>query len=120
MTAYGVRRALFTLAGIAGAAALVWTATLFDRHTNAGYWYATGLLIGAGLSVVVSQLLGGWTKDGMPQISLPVFLVAFLPSVVVLGWVLVAAQPDANTARGHMTSWSRDLHVNGLVNDWRQ
>jgi hypothetical protein len=120
MTAYGVRRALFTLAGIAGAAALLWTASRFDGQTNTGYWYATGLLIGAGLAIVCSQILGGWTKDGMPQVSLPVFLFAFLPALVVLGWVLVAGQPDANAARGNVASWSKDLHVNGLVNDWRQ
>jgi hypothetical protein len=120
MTAYGVRRALFTLAGIAGAAALIWTATLFDRQTNTGYWYATGVLIGAGVAMAFSQLLGGWTKDGPVRFSLPVFLFAFLPAFVVLGWVMVAGQPDGNAARSHMTSWSRDLHVNGLVNDWRQ
>src|SRR4051794_21922064 len=112
MTAYGVRRGLLTLAGLAGAAAIVWTAQLFNRHTTSGYWISMALLAGAGLAIVLSQLLGGWTKDGMPRLSASVFLLGFLPALVVFGWVLTAAQPHANTARSHVTTWSRDIHVN--------
>jgi len=115
-----MRRGLFTLAGLAGAAACVWAATLFDRHTTAGYWYSVAILAGAGIAIALSQLLGGWTKDGMPHISPTVFTVAFLPAIVVFGWVLVAGQPHGNTARSHIRTWSRDIHVNGVVNDWRQ
>jgi hypothetical protein len=120
MTAYGLRRGFFTLAGLAGAAALVWTAQLFDRQTTGGYWAAMAVLAGAGLAIILSQLIGGWTKDGMPRFSAPVFLVAFLPALVVFGWVLVAGQPGGNTTRDHVLAWSKDLHVNGLVNDLRQ
>lgn len=118
--AYAMRRGLFTLAGLAGAAACVWAATLFDRHTTAGYWYSVAILIGAGMAIALSQLLGGWTKDGMPHISPTVFTVAFVPALIVVGWVLVAGQPHGNTARSHIRTWSRDLNVNGVVNDWRQ
>jgi hypothetical protein len=116
-TGYAVRRGLFTLLGVAGAVALVWCASRVDDRTTAGYWAELGLLAGAGLALVLSQLLGGWTKDGAPRVSPTVFLLGFLPALVVIGWIACAGQPDGNTVGSHVLEWSRDLHANGLVND---
>ena len=64
--------------------------------------------------MALSQLLGGWTKWGWPRFSLGVFLIGFLPVLVVGGWVLLARQPAdwMNTS-----NWSRDLGIYGAVAD---
>src|SRR5918997_201739 len=72
-------------------------------------------LIGAaGLTMALSQILGGWTKWGWPRLSAGVFLLGFLPVLVAGGWVLLARQPADffNTS-----NWSRDLGLHGVVSD---
>jgi hypothetical protein len=114
---YGPTRATVTLVAAAAAGLLVWLATQIGRGTNGGYWAAYGLIAAAGLVMALSQLLGGWTKWGFPRISGSVFLLAFVPVLVVAGWVLLAAQPDPNWFRDHVGNWSGDIHVRGLVHD---
>lgn len=117
---YEVRRGLSTMLGVAGAGALVWVAaSQFDRFTVPGYWYRMALLAAAGLAIVLSQVVGGWTKDGRPGYSPTVFVLGFVPVLLVVGWVLVADQPAANTAAAHMRAWAADIHANGLLNDFR-
>jgi hypothetical protein len=116
---YNTRRALFTLLGVAGAGALIWAATKVDDHTTGGYWTAYGLLAAAGLVLALAQVLGGWTKGGPLRVSPAVFLVAFVPALIGVGWVVAAGQP-VNTVSSHVLEWSRDLHANGLVNDLRE
>jgi hypothetical protein len=111
MTAYGVRRGLFTLLGAASALFLVWVATLPDRSTTGGYWAAYGIIAGAGLALPVSQLLGGWTKGGWPRISAGVFLLGFLPAFVVVPWILLATQPPGGWERGRLIGWTNDIGV---------
>jgi hypothetical protein len=117
---YETRRGLFTLLGVAGAGALVWASTLFDRTETDGYWARWALVAAAGLVVALSQLFGGWTKDGRLTVSPAVLLLAFLPVLVVAGWVLAAGQPGTNAVSSHVLEWSRDLHANGIVNDFRE
>ena len=64
--------------------------------------------------MALSQILGGWTKWGWPRLSAGVFLLGFLPVLLVGGWVLLARQPADffNTS-----NWSRDLGVDGVVGD---
>ena len=66
---YGLTRATTTLiaAGVAGL--LVWIATQISDSSNGGFWAVYGLIAGAGLVMALSQLLGGWTKWGMPRLS---------------------------------------------------
>ena len=78
-----------------------------------------GVLAGAGLTMALSQLFGGWTKWGMPRISAGVFLIGFLPVLVAAGWVILAGQPDANWFQRHVTSWSSSISIDGLVDDLR-
>jgi hypothetical protein len=111
-------RATFTLLGVAASAFLIWLST----HFNAGegsYWARIGLFAAAGLVLPLSQLFGGWTKWGAPRFSPLVFLIGFLPALVVGGWVILAGQPDANWIQDHVTSWSGDLHVSRLVRHLR-
>ena len=110
----GVTRGLSTLAGAAVAGILLWFATQVGAETNTEYWATYGLIAGAGLTMALSQILGGWTKWGWPRFSLGVFLIGFLPVLAVGGWILLARQPAdwMNTS-----NWSRDLGVYGLVAD---
>jgi hypothetical protein len=110
----GVARGFSTLAGAAVAGVLLWFATQVGTETTGEYWATYGLIAAAGLTMALSQILGGWTKWGWPRFSLGVFLVGFLPVLVAGGWVLLARQPAdwMNTS-----NWSRDFGVHGLVSD---
>jgi hypothetical protein len=115
----GTVRGVFTLvaAGIAGL--LIWLSTQIGKGTTGGYWAVYGILAGAGLTMALSQLFGGWTKGGRPRISLGVLLIGFLPVLVAGGWVLLAGQPDANWFQRHIVSWSGHASIDGLVDDLR-
>src|SRR5918999_4358520 len=117
--ARGVTRGLFTLLGAAAAIFLAWLAaevfTLGDTSTD--FWIAMGLIAGAGLALGLSQLFGGWTKWGVPTISPAVFLLGFLPTLVVGGWILLAKQSGSGTEESRVQGWSEDIGVGGLVND---
>jgi hypothetical protein len=110
----GVTRGISTLAGAAVAGILLWFATQVGAETTSEYWATYGLIAAAGLTMALSQILGGWTKWGWPRFSIGVFLLGFLPVLVAGGWVLLGRQPAdwMNTS-----NWSRDLGVDGLVAD---
>jgi hypothetical protein len=110
----GITRGISTLAGAAVAGILLWFATQVGTETSTEYWSTYGLIAAAGLTMALSQILGGWTKWGWPRFSLGVFLICFLPGLVAGGWLLLARQPAdwMNTS-----NWSRDLSIYGLVND---
>jgi hypothetical protein len=110
----GITRGFATLTGAAVAGFLIWLATQMGSGTQAEYWATYGLIAVAGLTMALSQLLGGWTKWGWPRLSAGVFLLGFLPVLVVGGWVLLARQPADffNTS-----NWSRDLGIDNVVSD---
>ena len=111
---YSFTRGMTTLIGAAIAGFLIWLGTQFDADSGGEYWTRIGLFAAAGLTMALSQLLGGWTKWGWPRVSGSVFLLAFLPALIVGGWVILAAQPGDwfNT-----TNWSGDLGIRGFVRD---
>jgi hypothetical protein len=113
-------RGVFTLVGAGVAGLLIWVSTQIGQGTLGGYWAVYGILAGAGLTMALSQLFGGWTKWGMPRISVGVFLIGFLPVLFAAGWVLLAGQPDANWFQRHVTSWSGHVGIGGLVDDLRE
>jgi hypothetical protein len=115
----GTVRGVFTVVGAGVAGLLIWISTQIGQGTLGGYWAVHGILAGAGLTMALSQLFGGWTKWGWPRISAGVFLIGFLPVLVAAGWVLLAGQPDANWFQRHTTSWSNDISIDGLVDDLR-
>lgn len=110
----GVTRSISTLAGAAVAGILLWFSTQVGAETAGEYWSTYGLIAAAGLTMALSQILGGWTKWGWPRFSLGVFVLGFLPALIAGGWVLLARQPADwfNTS-----NWSRDLGIGGAVAD---
>jgi hypothetical protein len=113
-----VTRAVMTLLGAAAAGLLIWFATQIGDDSTGGYWAVYGLLAAAGLTLALSQLLGGWTKWGWPKISTAVFLLGFLPVLIAGGWLLLAHQPEGATFRGTALNWSSDIGLGGLVGDF--
>jgi hypothetical protein len=111
---YGLTRGSMTLIGAAGAGLLLWLATQVNEESLGGYWAFLGLAAAAGLTMAVSQLLGGWTKWGWPRVSGSVFLLGFLPGLVAGGLVLLAAQPDSSAVG---TGWASDVGAGGLASD---
>jgi hypothetical protein len=116
----GTVRGVFTVVGAGAAGLLIWVSTQIGEGTTGGYWAVYGLLAGAGLTMALSQLFGGWTKWGWPKVSIGVFLIGFLPALVAAGWVLLSGQPQANWFQSHITAWSGHLAIGGLVSDLRE
>ncbi len=114
---YGVTRGTMTLIGAGVAAFLVWLSTQFDGDSLSEYWTIVGLLAAAGFVIALSQLLGGWTKWGWPRISGSVLLLGFLPVLIVVGWLVLAYQPEPNWFQRHVEAWSDDLGVVRLIRD---
>jgi hypothetical protein len=108
---------MLTLVGVASAVVLVWLAGQAGDDSTADYWALYGLVAAAGLVMALSQLLGGWTKWGWPRLSGTVFLLGFLPALVVAVWVLGAGQPDENWFQRHVVDWSDTLGLGGVVRD---
>lgn len=109
---FGLTRGFSTLVGAGVAGFLIWLATQMGQGSSGEYWATYGLLAVAGLTMALSQIVGGWTKWGLPRLSAGVFLLGFLPVLVAGGWVLLARQPADffNTS-----NWSRDLGIDGVV-----
>jgi hypothetical protein len=114
---YGLTRATTTLiaAGVAGL--LIWIATQVNNDDLGGYWARIGLVAGAGLVMALSQLLGGWTKWGLPRLSIPVLLTAFVPVAFVSLWIILAGEPGNGWFHRHVLDWSGDIQIGGLVDD---
>jgi hypothetical protein len=114
---HGPTRAIVTLLAAAVAGLLAWTTTTISDNTTGGYWAAYGILAGAGLVMALSQLIGGWTKRGRPTFSPTVFLLAFVPTAIAVGWILLFHQPHSTLWRGDVMNWSSDLGIAGVVKD---
>lgn len=114
----GAVRGVSTLLGVAAASFLLWLSTHMGEGLG-GYWSRLGLIAAAGLALILSQVFGGWTKWGLPQLSGNVFVLGFLPAFFVAGWVLLSGQPDSWVQR-HVIDWSGDLHVSRLVRHLRE
>jgi hypothetical protein len=68
--------------------------------------------------MALSQLLGGWTKWGLPRLSIAVFITAFIPVAIVSLWIILAGEPGGGWFHNHVMAWSRDIHVSRLVTDF--
>jgi hypothetical protein len=118
----GVTRGLFTLLGVAAAIFLVWLASeIFSPgEGSSDFWIAMGIVAGAGLALGLSQLFGGWTKWGVPRISSGVFLFAWIPTAIVVGWILLAMQPEGGWQQSRLESWSDSIGVLGFVENFEE
>ena len=117
---YGLTRATVTLLSAAVAGFLIWIATQVGDSSNGEYWATYGLIAGAGLVMALSQLLGGWTKWGLPRISINVFLWAFVPAAIAVVWIVIFHQPDHGLGRNHIRKWSNDIGIDGFVKDFKE
>lgn len=112
---YDATRGLATAlsAGLAGL--LLWLATLVGVQTVTRFWESMGIVAAAGLVVALSQVIGGWTKGHGVRVSPGTFILAFVPVLICVGWILMATQPGNGWHEGTITSWSRSLGILGLV-----
>jgi CubicO group peptidase (beta-lactamase class C family) len=110
-------RAFFTVIGVAAAGFLIWLATLFDLGETGEFWGAMGLVAAAGLALGLSQIFGGWTKWGIPVLSPGVFLLAFVPTAIIVGWILLSTQPEGGWQQSRLQGWSDDIGILGFVED---
>ena len=106
-----LNRALMTLLAAAATGALLWLASQFHTQTTGGYWAAMGVIAGGGLLLGLAQLRGG---GGNPP---GMFLLAFLPVLVVGLWIVTVAEPNSNTFRSHVRTWDANLGITGVVHD---
>jgi len=110
-------RGLFTLLGVVAAGFLIWLATLFDLDATGEFWAAMGILAAAGFVLGISQLLGGWTKWGLPIVSPGVFLFGFLPALILGGGILLATRDTGQGTRDTVSGWAQDLGIESFVQD---
>jgi hypothetical protein len=114
---YDATRGL-TLALAAGVAGLLlYLATDVGQTTTIRFWESMGIVAGAGLVLALAHVLGSWTKGLRLRISPSTFLLAFLPVLVCIGWVLMATQPGNGWHEGTIVSWSHDLGLMNVVHD---
>jgi hypothetical protein len=117
---YGLTRGVLTgiAAGVAGFLIFIASAWV-DGGSTGAYWARMGLFVAAGFVMALSQLLGGWTKGGVPKISPNVFLFGFVPVLVTAGWVMLFSQPP-NTVQQHISAWSQDIGIRDVVQNLRE
>ena len=119
----GATRATTTLLAVAVAGFLFWVGAkvidpLGNGSVSAGdFWLWMATLAAAGFVMALSQLLGGWTKWGWPRISMPVFVAAFLPALVVGLWIFFFHQPGDSWLSTHIRNWSDDIGVDRLISE---
>jgi len=110
-------RGLFTLLGVVAAAVLLWLASYLNLDSTNEFWGAMGLVAAAGLALVLAQVFGGWTKWGLPKISMAVLLLGWVPAALATGWILLTVQPANGWQQGRLESWSDTLGILDLVRD---
>ncbi len=114
---YDATRGLTTLAAAGAAGVLLWAATLVGQRTDGRFWAEIGIVAGAGLVMAISQVIGGWTKGLRLRMSAGTFFIAFVPVLIVVGWILMASQPGHGWYEGTIVSWSKNASLMGLIHD---
>lgn len=112
---YDASRGL-TLAFAAALAGLgLWGATQVGTQTQGRYWLAMAIVAGAGLLLALANHVGTWTKGLRVRMSPGTFVLAFLPVLVCVGWLLLSAQPGSGWQEARIDSWSNSIGILGLV-----
>jgi hypothetical protein len=112
---YDASRGL-TLALAAALAGLgLWGATQVGMQTTGRFWISMAIVAAAGLLIALANHVGTWTKGLRLRLSPGTFVLAFLPTLVVAGWILVATQPGSGWQEGRLDSWSNSIGILGLV-----
>ena len=112
---YDASRGL-TLALAAALAGLgLWGATQVGMQTTGRFWLSMLIVAGAGLVIALAGHVGTWTKGLRLRVSPGTFVLAFLPVLVVSGWILIATQPGTGWEEGRLHSWSNSIGILGVV-----
>src|SRR3954469_6993227 len=105
-----------TLAVAAALAGLgLWGATQIGMQTTGRFWLSMLIVAGAGLLIALAGHVGTWTKGLRLRVSPGTFVLAFLPVLVVTGWILIATQPGNGWQEGRLHSWSSSIGILGVV-----
>jgi hypothetical protein len=105
-----------TLALAAGLAGLgLWGAAQVGMGTTGRFWIAMAIVAAAGFVLAVALHVGTSTKGLRLRVSPTTFVVAFLPVLVCVGWILLASQPGSGVGEGRIHSWSSSLGILGVV-----
>src|SRR5262249_11357784 len=119
---YDMSRGL-TLAFAAALAGLgLWGAAQVGTQTAGRLWVAMAVVAGSRLLVALAHHVGTWTKGLRLRLSPSTFVLAFLPVLVVVGWLLIANQPGNGWEEGRIDSWSNSLGILGVMHSvglWR-
>lgn len=118
MRSYGMYDASrgLTLALAAALAGLgLWGAAEVGTQTTGRFWVAMAIVAGAGLLMALANHVGTWSKGLRMRISPSTFVIAFLPVLVCVGWILIATQPGSGWQEGRLDHWSNSIGIMGLV-----
>ena len=119
---YDMSRGL-TLALAAALAGLgLWGAAQVGTQTPGRFWGAMAVVGGSGLVIALANHVGAWTKGLRLRLSPSTFVLAFLPVVIMVGWLLVANQPGNGWEEGRIDAWSSSIGILGVVHSvglWR-
>jgi hypothetical protein len=108
-----------TALGAAIAGGLVWVAGAYVNHTTtSGYWWTLGIVMGGGLALVLFALLVGRPRGAGSPFSPGTFLLAFVPALIVVGWIAAGLEPHGSAARDHVLNWSGDVGIRDVVRDF--
>jgi hypothetical protein len=84
-------------------------------QTTGRFWLSMVIVAGAGLLIALAGHVGTWTKGLRLRMSPGTFVLAFLPVLIVGGWILVATQPGSGWEEGRLHSWSSSIGILGAV-----
>jgi hypothetical protein len=84
-------------------------------QTTGRFWLSMLIVAGAGLVIALAGHVGTWTKGLRLRVSPGTFVLAFLPVLVVTGWILIATQPGTGWEEGRLHSWSNSIGILGVV-----
>ena len=125
MRRYGIYDASrgLTLALAAALAGLgLWGASQVGTQTPGRFWLAMAVVSGSGLLIALANHVGTWTKGLRLRLSPSTFVLAFVPVLIVVGWLLIANQPGNGWEEGRIDSWSNSIGILGPVHSiglWR-
>jgi hypothetical protein len=112
---YDTTRGLMTALAVGVAGFLLWAATQVGMQTTGRFWASMGIVAGAGLVFALLPAMGSPVAGLRLRLSPGTFLLGFLPTLVVVGWILMATQPGHGWHDGTVTSWSHSIGIFGIV-----
>jgi hypothetical protein len=112
---YDATRGLMTALAVGVAGLLLWVATQVGMQTTGRFWASLGIVAGAGLAFALLPAMGSPVAGLRFRLSPATFLIGFLPTLIVVGWILLATQPGSGWHEGRFVSWSHSLGLLGVV-----